>query len=223
MEDYKAKYPDHIKVIRVKNYGECYLGNEADKVIDAILSERNDAEYENEKLKNRIKELENQLNQNQKNEDDICIKKEDALRGSKVKKLNFAERKEVYEMFKSGVSYSRISEKFSVTRNTIKAYVREFKDVSENGKMHILTDDKGEEELIFPPFEPNEFDKKLMIQFYKSGVSVSEIVVDFEENGNPIKEDVILRILSEAGLLKKENSHDLKGSSIFSENKGGND
>lgn len=216
MEDYKAKYPDFIKVIRVKNHGECYIAMEADKLINSILSERNDAEYENDKLKMRIKELENQLNENLKKEDDVCIKKEDALRGSKVKKLNSAERKEVYEMFKSGVSYSRISGKFSITRNTIKAYVREFEGVSENVKKRILTDGKKKEGLIPSSFEPDEFDKNLMIEFYKDGLSVSEIVEDFKESRKPIKEEVILQILSEAGLLKKEKNHGLKRSSIFS-------
>lgn len=142
MADYKALGEGLVAVINVEKYGQCYLAKEIDEKIIQRWSK------EKKELKKRIEELENQLNQHQKSNDGICIKKEDALRGSKVKKLNLNERKEVYEMFKSGVSYSRISEKFGVTRNTIKAYIKEFESVSKNVNLRSLTGDKWEYKVV---------------------------------------------------------------------------
>lgn len=142
---YFAGYSDRIEIISVggkpiggykddygNKGGEWYNAEQVDNLLEAL-------KILIKELSNENKELKKQLEQKEA----ACIKRKDALRGSKTKKLNSVERKVVYDMVKDGVRYTQISKQFGISRNTIKAYVKEFESVSENVNLRFLTGDEN--------------------------------------------------------------------------------
>jgi cell division septum initiation protein DivIVA len=123
--DSMAKYIDRFGYAKggEKLY---YPAEKVDEFLDEFIPRYNQMQDITKGLKEECEKLRKELLQAKIVKEKPCITKEDALRGSMVKKLDKEKRKEVYERYKKGESVRSLSKAYEISRGTVLNYIKEF-------------------------------------------------------------------------------------------------